>query len=68
MTIDIKDFFLQTYMEDAEYMRINSKYFLTDISDKYDIHSKIAPNGYVYCRIKRGMHGLKQAARLAYDN
>ena len=68
MTIDIKDFFLQTCMKDAEYMRINSKYFLQDITDKYDIQKKIAPNGYVYCRIKRGMYGLKQAARLAYDN
>ena len=28
MTIDIKDFFLQTFMKDAEYMRIHSKYFL----------------------------------------
>ena len=24
-------------------------------------------DGFVYCRIKRGMHGLKQAARLAYE-
>ena len=27
MTIDIKDFFLQSFMKDAEYMRIHSKYF-----------------------------------------
>ena len=28
---------------------------------------KKAKDGYVYCQIKKGMYGLKQAARLAYD-
>ena len=67
MTLDIKDFFLQSLMERPEYMRIHSKYFLQDMHDKYNIDSIIAPDGYVYCKIKRGMYGLKQAARLAYD-
>ena len=67
MTIDIKDFFLQTFMNDAEYMRIHEKYFMPDIRQKYKIDEKVTSNGYVYCRIKRGMYGLKQAARLAYD-
>ena len=68
MTIDIKDFFLQSFMKDAEYMRIHSKYFFQDIREKYNIDKLITPNGYVYCKIKRGMYGLKQAPRLAYDN
>ena len=67
MTLDIKDFFLQTVMERPEYMRIHSKYFLQEMREKYKIDSIIAPDGYVYCKIKRGMYGLKQAARLAYD-
>ena len=68
MTLDIKDFFLQTIMERSEYMKIHAKYFLKDIRDKYNITNKIHSDGYVYCMIKRGMYGLKQAARLAYDN
>ena len=67
MTIDIKDFFLQTIMENSEYMKIHAKYFLDDIRQKYNIEEKIH-NNYVYCKIKRGMYGLKQAARLAYDS
>ena len=67
MTLDIKDFSLQTVMDHPEYMRIYSKYFLQDMRDKYNIDSIIAPDGYVYCKIKRGMYGLKQATRLAYD-
>ena len=66
-TLDITDFFLQSLMERPEYMRIHSKYFMEDIREKYNIVNIIAPDGYVYCRIKRGMYGLKQAARLAYN-
>ena len=68
MTLDIKDFFLQTIMERPEYMKIHAKCFPKDIRDKYNIKNKIHSDGYVYCMIKRGMYGLKQAARLAYDN
>ena len=48
MTLDIKDFFLQTVMERPEYMRIHSKYFLQEMREKYKIDSIIAPDGYVY--------------------
>ena len=54
-------------LQDAEYMRIHGKYFLKDIREKYNIYSIISPDGYVYCKIKRGMYGLKQAACLARD-
>ena len=55
-------------MERPKYMKIHSKYFLSDIATKYNIRQKIHTDGYVYCKIKRGMYGLKQAARLAYDS
>jgi hypothetical protein len=67
MSLNIKDYFLQSMLQEAEYMRIHGKYFLTDIREKYDIYSIISPDGYVYCKIKRGMYGLNQAARLARD-
>ena len=51
LTLDIKDFFLQTYMKRAEYMRIHSKYFLDDIRQKYGIDFLVAEDGYVYCKI-----------------
>ena len=67
MTIDINDFFLQTTMLEAEYMKIHKKYFLEDIREKYSIDKLVHVDGYVYCKIKKGMYGLKQVARLAYD-
>ena len=48
-------------------MRIHEKYFYPDIRQKYNIGSLINEDGYVYCRLKKGMYGLKQAARLAHD-
>ena len=55
-------------MERPEYMRIHSKYLFQDMKNKYHIPSLVAEDGLVYCKIKGGIYGLKQAARLAYDN
>ena len=68
VTLDVKDFFLQTLMERPEYIKINSKYFLQDVRNTYNINNIVHNYGYIYYRIKRGMSGLKQAARLAYNN
>ena len=55
-------------MNDNEYMRIHQKYFIEELRKKYNIDNIIAINGFVYCCIKIGMYGLKQATRLAYDD
>ena len=66
MTLDLK-YFIHSYMERLEYIRIHSKYFMADMRKKYNIESIIAYDIYVYYKIKRGMYGLKQAAQLTYD-
>ena len=67
MTMDLKDHFLQSTLIDPQYMRIHSKYFFDDIKQKYNIDSIIASDGYVYCKIIKGMYGLKEAAMLARE-
>ena len=52
-------------MSRAEYMRIHSKYFPTDIRDQYHIDELIAADGYVYIKIIKGMYGLKQETVIA---
>ena len=47
------------YMDEPEYMCIAFKYFPKDIVERYDIKNKVAPDGYVYIKIKRGMYGLR---------
>ena len=66
-TIDIKDYFLQSDLPEPEYLYIHSKYFFKDIGDKYIIDGLIATDEFVYCKMKKELYGLKQAARLAHD-
>ena len=66
MSMDLKDHFLCTPMLNPEYMKISYKYFPQDIRDKYELDD-IVSNGYIYCKIKKGMYGLKQASLLAYN-
>jgi hypothetical protein len=68
LSADLKDHFLASPMEETEYMRIHSKYFLQDMREQYDIQNLIDQDGYVYVKIKKGMYGLKQAAILAYKH
>ena len=44
-----------------------SKYFPGVICQNYNIIQLSTPDGYDYCRIKRGIYGLKWADHLAWD-
>ena len=55
-------------MLEAEYMRIQFKYFPTDIIESYGLNELKAEDGNVYIKIKKDMYGLKKAAILAYEN
>ena len=68
MSADIKDFFLTSPMKDPEYMRIHYRYFPSEIRQQYNLDALVDKTGFVYIKIKKGMHGLKQAAILAYNN
>ena len=52
-------------MQTPEYIPQN--YIPPDTIKKYHLHSKFH-NGFIYCEINKGIHGLKQAALFAYDN
>ncbi len=65
MTVDIKNFYLNTPMEQYEYVHIK----LTDVPDEiikqYKLAEKVDFNGYVYIEVQKGMYGLPQAGILA---
>ena len=67
MSADLKDFFLNTPMQRAEYMKIQYKYFPLAIRLAYNLNQLVTAQGWVYIKIVKGMYGLKQAARIAYD-
>jgi len=65
MTIDIKDFYLNTAMARYEYMRLRIADMPEDVIEHYNLRDKATPDGYVYCEIQKGMYGLPQAGIIA---
>ena len=58
MTIDIKDFYLNTPMKRYKHMRLK----LTDLPDNiiahYKLKDKSTSDGYVHVEIRRGIYSL----------
>ena len=66
MTIDIKDFYLNTPMDQYEYMWIPTKFIPADIMTQYQL-ADLVHNNMVMVEIRKGMYGLPQAGILAND-
>ena len=67
MTIDIKDFYLNTPMKRFEYMRLKMKELPQDFIDEYNLQDKATPDGYVHLEIRKGMYGLPHAGIIAQE-
>ena len=65
MSIDIKNFYLNTPMSRYEYMRLKIAEVPQDFIDEYKLQNKETKDGYVYLEIRKGMYGLPQAGILA---
>jgi hypothetical protein len=65
MTMDIKDFYLNTPMARYEYMRLCIANMPADVIEHYKLRDKATPDGYIYCEIQKGMYGLPQAGIIA---
>ena len=51
MTLDIKDFYLNTHMARFEYMRLKLTDLPANVIKYYDLNAKVTTNGYVYVEI-----------------
>jgi hypothetical protein len=65
MTIDIKDFYLNTPMDRPEFMRLKMADIPKDFIELYNLRQLATPDGYVYVRVQKGMYGLPQAGIIA---
>ncbi len=65
MTMDIKDFYLNTPMAWYEYMRLRITDMPEDVIAHYKLTDITTHNGYIYCEIQKGMYGLPQAGIIA---
>jgi len=66
MTIDLKNFYLNTDMERYEYMFIPIAVIPQDIIDRYNLMD-IVHNGKVYVECRKTIYGLPQAGKLSND-
>ena len=64
--IDLKDFYLNTPMARYEYMLVPINMIPQDIFDEYKLKDLVS-NGKVLVEIRKGMYGLPQAGRIAYE-
>lgn len=67
MNMDVKDFYLNNNMPCYEYMKIHISLLPKDVINHYHLQNIQDEQGYVYMEIRKGMYGLKQAGRIAYD-
>ena len=66
-TIDIKHFYLNSKLEDYEYMKIHKSLLPQEFIDLYNLQSLIGEDDFLYIEIRRGIYRLPQAGRLAHD-
>jgi hypothetical protein len=67
MTIDIKDFYLNTPMDCYKYFRMKLDLFPKDVINEYNLCNKVDTNGNVHCKVQRGKYGLPQAGIIAQE-
>ena len=69
MTIDIKDYFLNSKLEKPEYMRIPINYFPIESQRQFDTNKFInKTNNTVIVEVTGSLYGLPQAAKVSYDD
>ena len=67
MTIDFKDFYLNTPMARPEYMRLKLSNIPNHVIEYQKLREKATKDGYVYVQIGKGMYGLPQAGIIAQE-
>ena len=54
MTMNIKDFYLNSPMARYKYMQLRIVDMPDDVIEHYNLRDKATPDGYIYCKIQRG--------------
>ena len=67
MTVDIKNFYLNTPLKRYEYLKLRLNKLPEDVIKQYKLKDKATPEGYIYVEVRKGMYGLPQAGLLAQE-
>jgi hypothetical protein len=64
---DINNFYYGTRMSRYEYMKLHISKISDEIIEEHELKPRTTSNSWVYMEIRKGMSGLEQAGRIAYD-
>jgi hypothetical protein len=67
MSLDVKNFYLNTQMTRYEYVQIKINNVQGEIIKHYNPREKMGKDGYLYIEVQKGMYGLPQAGILAQE-
>ena len=65
MTINISNLYLNTPLQEYQYMRFNINMIPQEVIDHYGLQNKPTNDGWVYCDICKAIYGLKESRKLA---
>ena len=65
MAIDIKDFYLNTPLDQPELLRIKLSYLPEDVIKHYQLKYEADKKGFLFVKCVRGMYGLPHAGIIA---
>ena len=65
MTINISNMYLNTPLQEFQYMRFNINMVPQEVIDHYKLKNKVADNEWLYCKIQKDIYGLKESGKLA---
>ena len=66
-TGDISNMYLESSLEDPEYVRFKVEAIPKRIMDYYNLWA-LVHEGYVYARVNKAWYGLKQSGKIAHDD
>jgi hypothetical protein len=66
-TINLKDFYLYTHIDQPEYMRMKVSDLSPNFIKSYNLDNQANNDGTIYVKIQKGMYGLLQAGILAQN-
>ena len=67
MTLDIKNFYLNTPLKQYIYLWLKTEYIQVDERQQYKLNEKVTHGGWVYMEIRKGMYSLPQAVFLTQE-
>ena len=67
LSLDLKDFYLNTPLDRPEYLRLRLANFPEDVIEHYNLKEKVDKKGFVFVKCVHGMYGLPHAGIIAQE-